>query len=99
LQTLVRLPKALLYLIGCRAPKEQEAQVSRTLRKGKHFLAFLGRNDDILHAGDSAGLPQPQDAPVDAGAGDGDHHHSMGARRQPDAGNVLAEGMSEQEVL
>ena len=82
LQTLMRLPEALLYSIGCSAPKEQEAQIGGSLRQGQHFLAFLGGNDDIFHPGDPAGLLQPLDPPVDPGVRDGDHHHSVGSRGQ-----------------
>ena len=99
MQTLVRLPKALLYLIGCRASKEQEAQVSRSLRQGQHLLALLGRNDDILHPGHPAGLLQPHYAPVNAGVGDGDHHHPMGSRGQSETGNIFAHRVAKQEPL
>jgi len=95
----VGLAEGLFDVGGGRGAGEEEAEIGGAFGELEEVLAGLGGDDDVVDAGDGGGCFGAFDGFVDTGSGDGDHHDAGCEGIAGDGGNVLAEGVADDQVF
>ena len=84
---------------GDSASRKYKSKISGPFGQRQEALSDGCGDDDLLDAGDGGGSFRSFDGLVEAGFGDGDHHDAGRGGCEMGGGDVVAEGVAEDELF